>query len=197
MSAKNYKFDLVIEGEFIDLRQVRLSDAKDIFRWRSSSSGKYLHHPPDYSVESQENWIRNLSDDVIYYIIYPKNSTESVGMVGIYEVNWIDSIADCGGLILDEKYIEHGSPYGLEALLLCYEYIYTKMGIRKTTGVICGLNTRVISLQTHLGMTQEGLLKKHALIDGNYEDLCIFSLFKEDFPNYKDNINKLLNKYRK
>jgi RimJ/RimL family protein N-acetyltransferase len=189
-------FDKVIEGEFITLRQVRVSDATDIFNWRTSSAGKYLHQPENYSIESQENWIKTRPDDEMNYIIHPKNDTIKVGMIAIHELNYADLVGCVGRLILDEQYVNKGTPYGLEALLLTYDYLFNTMNFRKMTGVILGRNEKVFKLQSFLGMEQEGYLKKHAILNGGLEDLYVMSLFKEDFWKYKESINKILNKFR-
>ena len=185
-----------IFGEFVYLDKVMLSDAEYIYKWRSSKSGELLHRPGGYSIESQRKWIESRPDTEVNYIICDNNTGREVGMIGIYDVNVIDKVSNCGRLILDYKYIEQGSPYGLEALILCYSYIFNEMGFRKITGTINARNEKVISLQSYLGMTQEGSLKKHTLTQGKYEDLLIFSLFAEKFEGYKEKVNKLLEKYR-
>jgi len=189
-------FKDIIGGKFIYLKRITEDDAPDVFKWRSSKSGELLHQPDGYSVEMQRSWINSRPDSEINYIIYDTLFNVKVGMISICEVNHMDKIAECGRLILDYKYIEQGSPYGLEALVLCYGYIFDVMGFRKTTGTINARNDNVISLQSYLGMTQEGRLKKHTLTQGKHEDLLIFSMFSEDFPYYKSQVNKLLQKYK-
>jgi RimJ/RimL family protein N-acetyltransferase len=70
------------------------------------------------------------------------------------------------------------------------------MDFRKITGTILGKNEKVFGLQKFLGMEQEGYLKKHVILRGNYEDLYVMSLIKEDFGGYKDKINTILSKFR-
>jgi RimJ/RimL family protein N-acetyltransferase len=190
------RFNSVIYGEFITLAKVTESDASYIYELRTSSSGSLLNHPKDYSVEKQREWIASRGNDEINYLIYDKDRGESVGMVSIYECNVHDRVSNCGRLLLEPKYIAQGSPYGLEALKICYGYIFNEMGFRKITGIIAGSNTKIIGLQQYLGMVQEGLMKGHALINGKYEDIHIFSLFKDQFGQYSSRIDNLLNKYR-
>lgn len=191
-----HEFDQVIRGEFITLKKVTINDAPYIFRWRSSSAGQYLNRPKNYSLEAQINWIESCKDTEINYIILNKDG-KRVGMIGIYDVDWVNGVSNCGRLILDEQYVHQHTPYGIEALLLGYDYVFNKMGMRKISGTILGLNTSMIGLQRYLGMTDEGLWKRHVLINGNYEDLCVMSLFRDDFGGYKQNINNILDKFRK
>jgi len=185
-------FDESIHGEFIDLYKVNIMDAADIYRWRTSISGQYLNQPPGYTIESQEQWIRSRDDREMNYII--RDDEEKVGMISIYDVSY--PVSNVGRLILDEKYLNKGTPYGLEALLLTYDYVFNVMDIPKISGTILGRNKKVFDLQKYLGMIQEGYLKNHVLLNGNLEDLYVMSLFRDDFYKYAERINIILNKFR-
>ena len=166
------KFQEIIIGEHIILRKITINDAKDIYHWRSSISGKYMRQPKDYSEKSQEEWIKNRSSKEINYIIFDKKSNKKVGTIGIYDVNVIDKVANVGRLILGDEYLGKSNPYGLEALLLSYDYVLNVMDYRKITGDILGTNESMFKLQKFLGMKQEGYLEKHTLINGNFK-ICI------------------------
>jgi len=192
----DYKFENVIEGDFVTLRKVVLDDAPDIYRWRSSESGRYMRHVPDYSLASQIEWIRNRTASELNYIIYIKDSETKVGMIAIYDVNSIDLVANVGRLLLSEEYLKKSTPYGLESLLLTYSFVFDRMNFRKICGDILALNTEMFNMQKFLGMTQEGYLTQHVLIDDKYQDLFIMSLFKENFNSYRKKINFFLRSFK-
>ena len=191
------KFDNIILGEFITLRKVEFSDAQDIFTWRSGHSGRFLHHPDGYSVSMQEAWIKSRTEQEINYIILDKKTLEKVGMISIYEVNHDDKVAEVGRLLLNDTYLTTSRPYGLEALLLCYNYVFNVMNFRKITGIIAAVNVSMVKLQLFLGMKQEGYLEKHTFINSSFEDLHILSLFKGQFNStYTKKINFLLKSFK-
>lgn len=192
-----YKFASLITGKNIILKKVVLNDAQDIYRWRSSTSGKYLNHPLNYNLDTQIEWIKSRDSSEINYIIYSNKTNEKVGMISIYDVNNNNKVADVGRLLLDEQYLHKSNPFGLEALLLTYDFVFNKMNFRKITGVILGLNTEMFKLQKLLGMQQEGYLKQHVVINNKWEDLYIMSLFKEDFSLYVKKINLFLKSFNK
>ncbi len=71
------------------------------------------------------------------------------------------------------------------------------MDFRKITGSIAAINTTMTKLQLFLGMKQEGYLERHTIINGNFEDIHIFSLFKEDFnTTYSRKIKFLLKSFK-
>lgn len=192
-----FKFDNIIESEFVTLKKVEIADAPDVYEWRTSESGKFLQHPSNYSLESQIEWIKNRDASEINYIIFQKNTRNKVGMIGIYDLNFNDLVANVGRLLLSESYLKKSTPYGLESMLLCYNYVFNEMKFRKISGIISGSNSEMFRLQKFLGMQQEGYLKQHVIIKGKCEDLYIMSLFKNDFTNYKNRINFFLKSFRK
>ena len=196
MEQSEHIFPSSIKGEFIFLDQIVEDDAPYIYHWRTSESGRYLNEPKGYSIKMQEEWIINRPSTEMNWLILHNKSLSPLGMVSIYDVNWRDGVTNVGRLILDQRYIHKSTPFGLEALKLTYKYAFEDMGMRKISGTICGANEKVVSLQAYLGMTCEGHLKKHALINGEYQNLKIFSLFKEDSARYFAEIDKKLQKFR-
>lgn len=191
------KFENTITGHHIILRKVEVKDAHDIFNWRSGHSGRFLRHPEGYSVAMQEAWIKSRSDKEINYIIQDKKTLESVGMISIYNVEEFDKVAEVGRLLLSDYYLTRSNPYGLEALLLGYDYVFNVMNFRKITGIIGAPNIAMVKLQLFLGMKQEGYFEKHTLIGNNFEDLYIFSIFKDQFNSgYKKKVAFLLKSFK-
>lgn len=191
------KFSTSLKGEFVTLRKTLPEDAKDIYKWRSGAGGQFMRQPPGYSVESQENWIRSRGNGEINYIIVDNKSWKKVGAIGIYDVNQDDLVANVGRLILDEEFLGKSTPYGLEALLLAYDFVFNTLHFRKITGDILGNNKAMLKLQLFLGMIQEGYLEKHVIINGQLYDLYIMSIFNEQFNRvYKKKVSFLLNNFR-
>ncbi len=191
------KFQEIIVGSHIVLRKTGLEDAQDIYNWRSGISGQHMRQPEGYSVKSQEDWIKSRGSNEINYIILDKNTNKKVGTIGIYDVNSIDKVANVGRLLLSDEYLGKSNPYGLEALLLGYDYALNVLDFRKITGDILATNEAMFKLQKFLGMKQEGYLEKHVIIHGKLEDLYIMSIFKEQFNSvYKTKINFLLKSFK-
>jgi RimJ/RimL family protein N-acetyltransferase len=191
------RFKDTLTGNHIVLRKANEEDAEDMYKWRSSYSGRYMRVSPDFSVENQRKWIRSRGPQEINYIIIDKKTNESVGAISILDVNDADKIASVGRLLLDDRYLTQSKPYGLEALLLTYDYVFNVMDFRKMTGEILEVNEAMVKLQKFLGMTQEGLLEKHVLINGNYENICIMSIFKDKFNTfYKKKVDFLLRSFK-
>jgi len=186
-----------INGDFILLKKIALSDANEIYTWRKSHSGRFLRNPDNYNLTSQLEWIRSRNNDEINYIIYDKKLSLKVGMIGIYDVDLNDKVANVGRLLLSELFLRKSNPYGLEALLLTYGYVFNEMNFRKITGIISSSNAEMVKLQKFLGMHEEGYLKKHTVISNEIHDLHIMSLFQEGYIGYSNKIKFLLKSFKK
>jgi RimJ/RimL family protein N-acetyltransferase len=191
------KFEHTITGSHVILRKVTLEDAEVIFGWRTSNSGRFLRQPEGYNLEMQKSWIKSRKADEINYIIQDKNTGESVGMVAIYNLNVIDQIAEVGRLLLSDKYLGKSNPFGLEALLLTYDYVLNKMNFRKISGIVASSNSAMVKLQLFLGMKEEGYFKKHIWLADGFEDVHFLSIFQDEFNQFfKTRIQFLLKNFK-
>jgi RimJ/RimL family protein N-acetyltransferase len=164
---------------------------------RSSKSAEYLNCPEGYSLEMQLKWQESRTGDEVNYIIYDSVGVHKVGMVSIYDCNWVNGVSNVGRLLLHDSFVHKSTPYGLEALKLTYGYVFNKMNFRKISGTINSKNEKVYDLQRYLGMSEEGFFVDHVLLKGEPQSLYFLSLFKEDYPEYSAKIDLLLDKHRK
>jgi len=196
MNASINKFPDHLDGEFISLLKMGEEDTSRTYKWRTSKVAEHLNQPVGYSLDMQKRWILSRPDTEINYIIHRRDTQEAIGMIAILDLNWDDMVGSVGRLLLDEKYVRKGTPYGLEALLITYRYVFEELNFRKITGVVLARNKKVVELQKYLGMEEEGYLTRHVLLNGQEEDEVILSLFKEDFVRYNAMIASILYKYR-
>lgn len=191
------KFENILKGDFIILRKTEVEDAADIYTWRTGAGGQFMRQPANYSVKSQEEWIRKRGHNEVNYIILDKRSGKKVGTIGIYDLNAEDKVCNVGRLLIAEEYYGTSTPYGLEALMLAYDYVFNTLHFRKITGDILATNKAMHKLQVFLGMVQEGYLKNHVIINGQLHDLYIMSIFKEQFNStYRKKISFLLQNFK-
>ncbi|MEP6951057.1 MAG: GNAT family protein [Ginsengibacter sp.] len=190
------KYNL-IEGKFIDLRVTNEDDAEDIYRWRTSDSGNFLNQPENYSIEFQKAWMKSRSQKEINYIILSKGFLpEKVGMIAIVDIDQQNRKAEVGRLLLDAKYLNVSTPFGLEALKLTYNLVLNEWKFNKIYGSILAQHTKLIKLQMYLGMEEEGILHKHLFLHNQYLDLHLFAIFTDTLNSrYLPRINLLLRSF--
>lgn len=76
------------------------------------------------------------------------------------------------GYRFDENY--HGQGYGFEAAKALFDYLNHKIKPHKITAYCYAKNIASVAILNKLGMQQEGSLRQHALIAGQWHDELIF-----------------------
>ena len=116
-----------IEGKYINLRDVELSDAEFIVNIRTDAKKTRFLHPTSGDVQQQVEYLKKYKtkDKEWYFIIMDKQNLP-IGTVRIYDVKGDDF---CWGswLIID------GMPpqIALESALLIYDYAFNVLGFNK------------------------------------------------------------------
>jgi diamine N-acetyltransferase len=184
-----------IDGKHILLRPMTEADAEDIYKWRTSVSGLFMNQPLNYSVNSQLAWIKARPQNEVNYIIY-NQAMDKVGMIAIVEIDEQNKKAEVGRLLLDEKYLNISTPYGLEALKLTYNIVLNEWKFNKIYGVILSKNQAMIKMQKFLGMEEEGVLKQHIFFNNEFVDLNLYCIFTDMLnKKYIPRINFLLKSF--
>lgn len=188
----------LVRGKFIDLHIINENDAECIYRWRTSKSGAFLNQPDNYSIESQVAWIKNRHQNEINFVIYSKDSPpKKVGMIAVVDIDEQNKKAEVGRLLLDAKYLNSSTPFGLEALKITYSLVLNEWKFNKIYGSILALNTGMIKLQKYLGMEEEGVFKQHLFINNKYVDLHLFAICNPAFNSkYLPRLNLLLRSFQ-
>jgi RimJ/RimL family protein N-acetyltransferase len=87
-----------------------------------------------------------------------------------------NSIADIGILIGETD--AQGCGYGYEVFKSVSAYLFENMGIRKITAGTVSVNLPMIKLMKKMKMKEDGVRKRHYLIEGMEVDIVYMALFK-------------------
>lgn len=94
-------------------------------------------------------------------------------------VNEKNLLADLGIMIGAEE--TRNKHYGIEAWLgVCY-YMFKVVHIRKITAGTLSINAPMLKIMEQAGMVEDGIRKRHFLIDGREVDIIHKALFKEEW----------------
>ena len=77
----------------------------------------------------------------------------------------------------------HGEGYGSEANALFIDYIFDTFEIRGLRARAFSSNAPSCTVLEKLGFTQEGTLRDHRFLDGEYEDVVLYGLLREEWAN--------------
>lgn len=83
---------------------------------------------------------------------------------------------------------DKGKGYGAEAVLLVMRYMFDERRFQKCESGLYAYNTASLALHRKLGFVEEGRLRRHAFVGGEYHDVVLFGMTVEE---YRDRYPKL------
>jgi RimJ/RimL family protein N-acetyltransferase len=100
-----------------------------------------------------------------------------VGAVSLSDVDWIHRFGEVGYMIAPES---RGRGHG-RAMVAAALHLGFSGGLERITAGICTDNAASIRLVEGLGFQREGLLRRHAIIEGQRRDHFLYALLKEEW----------------
>lgn len=168
-----------IRGEFINLRPLQVSDAERTYQWRHSARAKYLNQGAA-SVEQQAAWIASRPVTEYNFVIELK-SGHAVGMVSLTGIDTINQHGESGRFLIGDEDAVKGTPAAVEAMKLIYELAFDQLGLIRICGTVSADNHLMIKWQKYLGMKEEGRLRNHLYLDGQFQDAIFLGLLVEEY----------------
>ena len=163
---------------------------QEVTKYTSHGLFKYTK---EQTIEFLENADKN--NDVIWAIIikglefeivssYPgtKNYREKasdihVGNIALQNINWINRTAEFAGIIGEKEY--WGKGIGTEAIKMLFEHGFNKLNLNKIYLGTAEHNKGMITIALKLGMKQEGILKSHVFLNGDYCNIYQFGIMRD------------------
>ncbi|OCS89628.1 UDP-4-amino-4,6-dideoxy-N-acetyl-beta-L-altrosamine N-acetyltransferase [Caryophanon latum] len=173
--------------EFVDATKEHM---QLIYKWRNQLFIREVmynseHLQWEYHIKWFEN---NLIDDQVYMkILYYEGMP-----YGLANFRLTDNQSNLGewGFYIGVK----EAPKGMGMLLGYYmlQFLFEEVMIRKVCAEVIDYNERSLHFHKKVGFTQDGLLRKHILKNGEYCDIYLFSIFKDEWLKMKSELEKML-----
>lgn len=168
-----------MKGNLITLRPIRRSDLHILNKWKNTES-VFMYLGGGYSPVSedqQEKWMESVIDltgnNRRFMIV--DNDDKPVGMVGLYDINWINKNCNIGIYIGEED--ARGKGYASEAVGIIEGYAYEYLNLRKIKSKANSENASALRLWKRLGYTAIGEYKQERYVKGRYCDVTLMEKF--------------------
>jgi [ribosomal protein S5]-alanine N-acetyltransferase len=168
-----------LNGEFVTLRPLALDDAEKTFVWRHTQRAHNLNKGAE-TLEAQRAWILSRPNSEYNFIIELKDGA-AVGMLSLVDVDIRNRRAESGRFLIGEEDAVRGIPVAVEAMKLLYEFAFDVLGLVRIYGTIGSNNMPMHKWQTFLGMKEEGRLRRHYFIDGDFQDAICMGLLEDEY----------------
>lgn len=168
-----------IEGEFVNLRPLLVSDAELTYNWRHAARAKFLNQGAA-SVEQQASWIASRPASEFNFVIELKSGL-AVGMVSLTGIDAINQHGESGRFLIGDENAVKGAPVAVEAMKLIYELAFDQLGLVRICGTVAADNHLMIKWQKYLGMKEEGRLRNHLYLGGQFQDAIFLGLLVDEY----------------
>ena len=168
-----------LEGEFVNLRALEVSDAELTYGWRSAARAKFLNQGAT-SVAQQAAWIASRPASEYNFVIELKNGL-AVGMVSLTGIDTINRRGEPGRFLIGNKDAVKGSPAAVEAMKLIYELAFDQLGLMRVYGIVAADNHLMTKWQKYLGMNEEGRLRNHLFSGDRFQDAIFLGLLVDEY----------------
>jgi RimJ/RimL family protein N-acetyltransferase len=178
----------MLYSENLKFRALQTEDLKHLNEWRNNLQNKILaqgYRLPVTLIQDDE-WIRkkmsNFHGDELFFIVEKINGKVPIGIIQLINIDYISGTATWGFIIGDKS--NRGKGLSVEAAHLLFDYAFNILNLRKLTGYTLDYNQVTFKMLDKIGIVyKEGHLKKHYYLNGEYYDVIITSVFRDDYPN--------------
>jgi diamine N-acetyltransferase len=169
----------VIIGLTVYLRPIVKEDVKILNEWKNDEETfKYLGGGfMPLSIDQHAKWLESMMDTMgnnKRFIICDKQDVP-IGMVGLYDINWIHRTCEIGVYLGNRE--AKGKGYGKEACQLIEHFASDYLNIRKIKLSVVSDNEIAVHMWESLGYQRVGEYKKERYIKGKYRNLTLMEKF--------------------
>lgn len=173
--------NVILRGEFVDLRPLIPEDAALTFGWRQGKRAVNLNQGA-LNVAEQAAWLASRPATEYNFAITLKDG-RPVGMISVTGIDTVHRHAEPGRFLIGDEPAVRGIPAAVEAMKMVYELIFDKLKLERVYGSIASDNVLMMKWQKFLGMKEEGRLRNHYFINGHFQDAVMFGMLAHEFRN--------------
>lgn len=129
----------------------------------------------------QQHWYqRVVDDDRTLRLIVETKKDGVVGTVIMGDFDWVSRVAHSTGIKLDTSRITE-SGIGLDAMITLFDYAFNELNLNRIEGSVMADNRQAMALNRLIGYTVEGTMRQAVYRGGEYHDVLMLGMLKEDF----------------
>lgn len=174
----------------VELKHLDDETIMKIREWRNQPFVKnMMYSQHDITEEEHRSYIESLKrdEDRGLFVFYLDDEPFGIYQYMIHpEGNYVTD----GNYLVSPEYQDMG--YGTIQAFFMNIIKFEYLGCNKSYGEMLDDNRRVIMLNKKMGITLEGVLRQHRLIDGEYHDVYCYGLLASEWKEKKEKISRLI-----
>ncbi|MDJ0949941.1 MAG: GNAT family protein [Alphaproteobacteria bacterium] len=134
---------------------------------------------PTRDKECDEFWrLANEADDAVVFAIVDPDSGQTVGVTGLYMIQWVCRRAQLNILVGDPDAWDKG--IGTEATRMTVAYGFRRLNLESIQLGVNAENGRAIKAYEKVGFVHEGVRRRFLFCNGRYCDMVCMSILREE-----------------
>lgn len=185
MIEQDYKIFLdmpTLKTDRLILRKITKKDVYDIFEYASREAvSKYLLWSPHNTIDHTKAYLANLTLKYKKGKLYDfgiEYNGKIIGTVGFTTLDANNNIGEIG-YVLSDKY--WGLGLGFEAADKILSFGFCELRLNRIEVRYMKENIKSENLAKKLGMKSEGMLRQAVFCKGEYKDICVASILRDEY----------------
>lgn len=165
------------------LRESIFDDCEKFAKWESDPAVTEfftINDGRDYEEVTREFVERAGDDSQHQFTVCLKDTGEAIGRIYVSNINHHYDSLDITRIYIADK-ANRGKGYGEEALCLVLKWSFEEMKAERVTLDHFAANKIAASLYEKVGFVREGTMRHGGKKNGEYVDLCLMSMLKEEY----------------
>jgi RimJ/RimL family protein N-acetyltransferase len=180
---------MVLKGNKVILRPVRLSDAGRFVKWFNDPEVYQFIMTRGVNLKDERKWVRShISGKVkndLFLCIDTKQGIH-IGTIGLHKINKQNKHASFGITIGEKEFWNQG--LGSEAASLIIDHGFRKLKLHRIDLDVYSNNPRAIKVYKRLGFKKEGVKREHRLSKGKYYDTYCMAILDREWKTRQPKI---------
>lgn len=179
----------------IALRDLMSKDENMIREWRNLPEvAKYMLTDHEITPEEHKKWFQQILEDSSnrYWVV--TYHTEDVGLLGIDRIDYQTSHCYWHFYIAKTKYRGRGIGSYCEYAVL--NYVFGDLRLNKICGEVLSFNEVILNIHWSFGFKKEGILRRHVKKNGQFCDLVLIGMLREEWESNRSAIEDRLRSKR-
>ncbi|MFA5991211.1 MAG: GNAT family protein [Candidatus Doudnabacteria bacterium] len=173
---------MILKGQKVTLRPVRLSDAERFVKWFSDPEVNKFMSYRNFTLAFERRYIKYKlkfkPKDNLHFCIDTKEGVH-IGSCSLESISNIHKRATFGIIIGEKKYWNQG--LGSEAARIILDYGFTKLKLHRIDLDVYAYNPRAIKVYKRLGFKVEGKKREHAFWNKKFYDAYQMSILDREW----------------
>lgn len=166
-------------------RQIKSEDLEMIMDWRMRPEiTRYMNTDPKLTIEGQKKWLQKIQQSETEWSWILEVEGVPAGVVSLSNYD--------GNKVYTGVYIAVKEKRSLKLTLYLqwnlYRYAFEHLHVNKVCEEIFSENKAVNRMMDMCGSKREGVLRSHIYKNGQYYDVVVRGILKEEWDSMKDNL---------